>query len=81
MLTATEKFAAVARALERLGEIEFMDTDADCTRLVMKRAHACAFCGAQHFVFINREGRTRCAVCDEQQRFEVGASRGEERTR
>ena len=63
-LTIQEKFMVHARALQRLGEIEFMSTEADATRLVMKRSHACTFCGVAHFIFVNRNGRTRCWDCD-----------------
>ncbi|HWQ03127.1 MAG TPA: hypothetical protein VNL38_01480 [Candidatus Nitrosotenuis sp.] len=64
-LTSTEKFNAVTRALERLGEIEYLVTRDAATWLVMKHEHLCALCGEKHFLFVNRDGRTRCWSCDE----------------
>jgi hypothetical protein len=32
--------------------------------LVTSEAVACGTCGAPHYMFINRGGSTRCALCD-----------------
>jgi hypothetical protein len=62
----TDQLHANLRTLERLGTVEFWNCDGDVTAVVMTQEAACPMCGQKHFVFLNRDGRTRCLFCDDE---------------
>ena len=47
------------------GPLEFWDYRSDSVWIVLNQAQLCGQCQGMHFVYVNREGRTRCWPCDD----------------
>jgi hypothetical protein len=62
----TEQLHANLRTLEQLGTVEFWSQDGAVTAVVMRQETICPMCRQKHFVFLNRDGRTRCVFCDDE---------------
>jgi hypothetical protein len=77
ILQTTDQLHADLRMLEQLGTVEFWNHNGDVTAVVMTQEVACPMCGQKHFIFLNRDGRTRCLFCDDEYLL-GGAGRSQE---